>query len=98
MKRPESFDEFLYAVNWCDKDELRELWDSMNAPQEFRPMKDAPRDGKQIILYVEAHAPLIGWWHNGQWVGSDWLGKSEHFIGWLPLPEAKAKEDGNGKK
>ncbi len=75
---------------------LRALYDRManHSAQllekvELRPMREAPRNGKSILLYSSPVDPRIGWQFEGRWHGVDWIGSNSDFIGWLPLPEVK---------
>lgn len=63
----------------------------------LRSMKNAPRDGTQVLLFADGHQTFIGYWGNPYryrradkeaWIGHEWGLHEDHDIhGWLHVPE-----------
>ena len=56
---------------------------------EWRPMSEAPRDGRDILAMMPGGHDVIGWTGTAWTDGSKDYFQDSHFLGWLPLPEAK---------
>lgn len=59
---------------------------------KLRPMKDAPRDGSSILVYVNGGGNHIRYWEIAAFLDSaeGWVDDNYqklNCIGWLPLPE-----------
>lgn len=58
---------------------------------EWRPMKDAPRDGRSVLARILGGEDVIGWtgmaWTDGRDTFTD-----GHYLGWLPIPPRGPRE------
>lgn len=76
----------------------------MSKVEGWRDMKDAPRDGTNILLSPEefyGDIPVVGWWDEDEarWLilrldheDSDYFA-DEILEGWMPIPTAKWRID-----
>ena len=56
---------------------------------EWRPMSEAPRDGRDILARIPGGYDVVGWTGTAWTDGSQDYFQDSHFLGWLPLPKAK---------
>lgn len=85
--------EFISAR--VEAKEIQALFDcwlqSQSGSQAWQPIETAPKDGTEILLFVDPK-PQVGAWHPK---AKDWIDQSwEYFFQgpgpthWMPLPEA----------